>query len=244
MKELDILYVVGDGSLYDDAELRYSLRSIEKNCEGFGRVFIVGKLPRFVKNVVHIPCDDPYDEAHKNIAYKIAHAVHNSNLSEDFAVLSDDHFYVRPYDFRTIAPYCKGDLPVDAKNKSGYWRSLTDTRRWLTAHGYPAKNGSQHCGHWYKRSLFLQVEKEMLAPGYDFAHGIEPHSVMLNAMRLYLDIKPVERKDIKIIEFKDTADLKAQIGGAFCFSISDSAMACGLKRILGRWYPKKSRWEK
>ena len=68
---MDLLYVVGGGSKHNNAELRYSLRSIEKNCTGYDRVFIVGQKPEWVTNVEFYPCDDPYDCTHKNMMHKI-----------------------------------------------------------------------------------------------------------------------------------------------------------------------------
>lgn len=244
-KKLDLLYVLGDGSYKNDIELRYSLRSIEKYCEGYGRVFIVGRKPRWVTNVEFIPCDDPYDHAHKNITHKIMTAVRDSDISEDFVFQADDHFYVRPYDFRDIAPYIKGDLPPVAKPESStYYKSLTDTRVWLSAHSYPAKNGSQHVGMWLKKSLLLQIERDIITPGLKSPYGFEISSVMVNAMRKHLDIKPMERRDVKIIGFDDVDDLQAKIGDAFCFSIYDAAFPCGLEKILRKWYPRKSTYEK
>ena len=44
---MDILYVVGTGSKWDNNELRYSLRSIDKYGINIDRVFIVGTKPDF-----------------------------------------------------------------------------------------------------------------------------------------------------------------------------------------------------
>ena len=40
---MDVVYILGKGSVWKDNEIRYSLRSIEKHLTGFDRVFIVGQ---------------------------------------------------------------------------------------------------------------------------------------------------------------------------------------------------------
>ena len=57
---MDILYVIGKGSEWNNNELRFSLRSIAKYGKNIDRVFIVGYKPDFVSDeVTFIPCDDP-----------------------------------------------------------------------------------------------------------------------------------------------------------------------------------------
>ena len=52
-----------------DDELRYSLRSVEKHLKNFGKVYIIGNLPSFLKDVVHIPYDD-VDRSKETNIYK------------------------------------------------------------------------------------------------------------------------------------------------------------------------------
>ena len=52
---VDLVYVLGKGSRWQDNELRFSLRSVSKNLSNVGQIFIVGQIPDFVKNCVHVP---------------------------------------------------------------------------------------------------------------------------------------------------------------------------------------------
>ena len=52
---MTVVYVLGTGSKWKNYELLYSLRSIEKNLKGFTDVVIVGELPSWIQNVIHIP---------------------------------------------------------------------------------------------------------------------------------------------------------------------------------------------
>lgn len=40
---MDVCYVLGIGSLYDNLELRLSLRSLEKNAKNLESIFIIGE---------------------------------------------------------------------------------------------------------------------------------------------------------------------------------------------------------
>ena len=57
---MDILYVVGRGSTWNNNELKYSLRSIAKNGINVDRVFIVGYIPDFInrEEVICLPFED------------------------------------------------------------------------------------------------------------------------------------------------------------------------------------------
>jgi hypothetical protein len=85
---LDIIYKYR-ADLSHWHELRYSLRSLS-NLTDKGKVYIVGDLPQWACNVVHIPCDDPYkDNKDANLIRKLLKAC-DSDISDDFMQMSDD----------------------------------------------------------------------------------------------------------------------------------------------------------
>lgn len=244
---MDLLYLLGSGSRHNNVELKYSLRSIEMYCTGYKRVFLVGEKPEWITNVEYFPSDDLYDCTHKNMMKKILDACHYTDISEDFVMQGDDHFYVRPYDFSKIVPYEKGELPTQFKDREvapKYRTSLIDTRNWLISHGYPYMNGSQHCGMWFRKSLFLEIESELLLPAFGFKYGLESSSIMSAALNKHLGIPYEHRKDCKIKDFSSEEHLQERIGDNFCFSIYDGAFNNGIEYILDKWYPKKSKYEK
>ena len=49
-----IPYILGE---YDGLELRYALRSIEKNCTDPCNVILIGDKPAWCKNVRHVPVE-------------------------------------------------------------------------------------------------------------------------------------------------------------------------------------------
>lgn len=86
------LYPLGRGSRWDDNELRYSLRSIEKNCPG--DVTIVGYCPRWVKNVQHVPFN-PVDGTKLSREY-CAMLGAMPYVPNEFVFMNDDFFIMEP----------------------------------------------------------------------------------------------------------------------------------------------------
>lgn len=245
MKKQDQLYVLGNGSRHNDIELRFSLRSLEQNCKGYGRIFVVGRKPEWLTNVDFIPCEDNMGAAHKNIMKKILLAC-ESDISDWFTLQADDHFYVRPYDFRRNRPYNKGELKpalAELEDVTEYRLSMVDTYHYLHDNGLPTMNGSQHCGCVFNKTLVQKLEDELFRPTLDYKYGIEPSSLMSACINKYLGIPYEYRKDIKISEFCGEQDLRGRIGDNFCFSIHDRAFQNLILPILQRWFPKPSIYE-
>lgn len=47
---IDLVYILGSGSQWRNNELRFSLRSVQKNLKGYRNIYIVGENPGFLKN--------------------------------------------------------------------------------------------------------------------------------------------------------------------------------------------------
>jgi hypothetical protein len=104
----DLLYILGTGSRWQDNEIRYSLRSAQKNFP-HRRVVVVGEHPSWMCNIKHIGCKDHYgDKKLKNSIYKLATALRDPHLSQQFVLMNDDFFFMKPVDI--VEPACKGLL--------------------------------------------------------------------------------------------------------------------------------------
>ena len=53
---MDIVIPLGTGSRWQNNELRFALRSIEKYLTGYDKIFIIGECPSYLQNIIHIPC--------------------------------------------------------------------------------------------------------------------------------------------------------------------------------------------
>jgi hypothetical protein len=141
-KKIDIVYPLGDGSCWDDNELRLSLRSLEKYFKPHvGKVFILSNArPRWIQNIEHIHCvESSGSNAVKtvNVINKLKKICTNINCSEDFVLMNDDFFFMRHMD--EIPNYCRGSLAELINRhptKAGYYyRALCATKSRLEAMG-------------------------------------------------------------------------------------------------------------
>ena len=244
---MDILYVVGTGSNWQNNELRYSLRSISKYGRNVGKVYLVGYKPEFVSgDVIHIPCNDIYLAKHKNIMRKVIAAVEKSGIDSHFLISSDDHFYIEETDFDNYPIFYKrkeinGTLSEeDASN--GYKISLVQTRKLLERYGLPVWQTNPHCNtHFvtdiYRRNRYLFDEAMTLE------HGGELNCIMGNLL-VANGAEPVKRKDIKMCHYDGTDSTNAFLSVRDCFSIGDKALELGIDRYIENLFPDKCRYEK
>jgi len=89
---MDYVYICRSG---DNDELRYSLRSIEKNMPK-GRVWVVGHRPIWYIGDF-IPVDD-IGGKFDNIVNCIKTVSENNNISDNFILMNDDFFALNPID--------------------------------------------------------------------------------------------------------------------------------------------------
>lgn len=152
--KIDIVYILGVGSAWNNNEIRFSLRSIEKHGLDAGNIFVVGEKPSFISDkIIHIPALDIYNpmvNADGNIAHKVGLACADNRISEDFLFINDDHILLKPVNLKSIPYYHKGDLNSTNTYPPewfgvNYWRSrLKYTRDQLNFKGLTAYNFDCH----------------------------------------------------------------------------------------------------
>lgn len=112
---MDLVYLYKRCPL-SDIEIRFSLRSAEKFLK-FDRVFIVGDKPKiFNDKVIHIKCADDQKNKHLNIKKKIDCVVNRADISDDFILMNDDFFLLKPFD--TIPYFYNMTLKERVENPS------------------------------------------------------------------------------------------------------------------------------
>lgn len=266
----DILYVLKkqDKSTYED--LRYSLRSIDKNCLNVGKVYLVGAIPTWIntKTVTCIPYEDHFVRKHKNILDAIMHAVSHSDIGGDsqhgmFMYSSDDHFYIKAntnMEWGASPVWFCGDihsgkdisdLEKHGKHVGNWLRSMVQTRAVLSSNNFNCLMLSQHANTWFSRELMNESRFGNLVyeAQNNTEYGCEPSCLMGNYMltrhpEWIGELK--HRKDLKIPDDKMGIDELCAIlnSGRECVSGSDMAAGGELSRALTRMFPDKCRYEK
>jgi hypothetical protein len=95
---MDVVYILGSGSLANDEEILYSARSLCKNMLDMGTVYVVGDSPKHLPGATHFQMQDAYPEGWKNVYTKIIKACSIPELSEEFLLMNDDFFMTEPFE--------------------------------------------------------------------------------------------------------------------------------------------------
>lgn len=243
---MDILYIIGTGSEWNNNELKFSLRSIEKNGVNVGRVFLVGHKPDFVSDAVtYIPCDDPYDMKHKNILRKVVYAMEHSDIGSHFLISSDDHYYVQKVDFDKLPVYYRNeDMPdkvVGRQIWSEYHKSLRETRWILTDAGLPTYQTNPHCNTHFNAEIYLR-HKDLFDKAMALEYGGELNCIMGNLLIHYGE-KPVHFIDSKLSRKSSLEDIATRVKVTNCLSSVDNIATSELAKYLQKTFNKKSIYE-
>ena len=172
-QNMDVVYVLGNGSAWNNNELRFSLRSISRNLGNVRNVVVVGERPEFLNDVVHIPAEDifnPVVNADGNIITKVLAACNDERVSDDFLFINDDHLVIKPVDVQDVPALHKGDMTTfsDKYWKLNYWRGrLKRTMEVLISEGYPAMHYDCHTPILFNKNIFKEVVRR-----FDYAEGI------------------------------------------------------------------------
>lgn len=109
----DIVYILRDGK---NEELRYSLRSVERNYP-HKRVIFYGGKPDGIEPDLFVPYAQPGDTKWEKVRNTIELICKNDNLSEDFILFNDDFFIMKPVE--TPTNYYDGTLDEQIKTIEG-----------------------------------------------------------------------------------------------------------------------------
>lgn len=211
---MDVVYILGSGSLVKNEEIRYSLRSLERNMLDIADVYIVGEKPEFLKDFIHIPSQDLSPEKWRNAYKKIKIACADSRISEDFLLMNDDFFMLEPFNGAEFPFYA-------LKNSNGGTDGL---------HSFHI-----HCPMRIRKLWYSQMPLDMLAKG---RHS--PRTFYAN----FYKAPPTFCEDFILRVGEGCADFDVRTKKSPCFSIGDTAMLYEPFRLwLDNLFPEPSRFE-
>jgi hypothetical protein len=162
---IDIVYpLIRSGSRIDDAELRYSLRSVVQNVRlPLGQVYLFGHRPRWIHDVVHVSMEDKADKA-MNLREKYLRMTTMPELSDPFLLLDDDHLFLRPAS--EIPVHTRGMLADYQKEfrSTSYGRYLATTYRQLVKEKLPLRNYQIHYPMLIRKPILARAVAMMTGP--------------------------------------------------------------------------------
>lgn len=236
---VSVVYAMGQGSTWNNYEIRYSLRGVEKHLSNVKDVWIVGWRPPFLKDVNHIEAWDPSYIPDTNIIRKILKACNHPDVTEDFLFINDDHFVLSDFDAAafpyyyvvTLLEYIRGrGIPLI---QDGYGRRAKATYDLLMSKNRPTKYFDIHYPILYNKQKFKEIfeaipdkKLEDPNPGY-VIKSLYANSLMIEGEPLVRDCK-----------FKDPPP----DGKHKCLS-TFPAVSAAMYQYLQYKFPNPSRWE-
>lgn len=195
-----------------DLELRYSLRSLDKFMP-HKRVIIAGDKPTCVNRLVRFVRVPRGTDRYQSSTANITAAVEQGVETDEFVVMHDDIFLLRPWIFRhenrgTIEEYLASGLP-----RGLYRLHIEWTRDILKAHGVtdPMWFGL-HTPTVYERGKLLELIREFRGQRY-----------LLRTLYHNLFPQPsYRREDVKVRQWLSTPPADLDV-----LSISDTVAASG-----------------
>lgn len=232
-----IIIPLGTGSRWNNTELRFALRSVEKHLTGYGDVFIVGDLPDWCRNVEHIPCYDQGDKTYdkeRNIYTKIMAACNDERVTDDFLFMNDDHFLLQDYEAGKFPYYCDGWLS-EFLTVTDYKHTVANTIEIYK--DWHAVYFDIHCPIVYNKKIFEYYLSDL---DWSKRFGYCIKTIYCNST---IAFTAFDYPDLKINEVYSADQIRKLITGRPWFSIGDRAREGGLLKVLQELYPKKSKYE-
>ena len=249
---MDVVIPLGGGSKWRNNELRYALRSIEKNLSGYDKIFIIGECPEWVycnvvsytetkcgllyscnnEGVIHIPQKDTPGRKEFSIWSKIMKAVNSEICSKDFLFTNDDIFFIKPIHTGAIQYYYEGTLQEKYERSHGHYKAAIGN----------VINVSQgtniyadiHTPIIYNKELFKERTSVMWEKEYvikSLYSGYETHNTAFMT-------------DCKINKIMTEDEILGKIHGRYFFSIGPYGVCPAMNKVLNKLFPNKSRYEK
>lgn len=192
---MDILYTIANK--YDGEELKYSLRSLVNIPHD--RVFVVGYLPRWLKNVIHIPTEQTGTKW-ENVPRNLRVACNDDRLSANFILMNDDFFILEPIKRPTKELNLNLGTFQDVLTRlnkihdtpTNYMRGMAETSELIKAQGVSEPlSYEMHTPFIYNKKKLLKV---LDLPGADKISCLQHRSLYGN---LYLK-GGEKQKDVKV----------------------------------------------
>lgn len=239
---MDVLYILGNGSRWNNNEIKYSLRSLEKHGKNYGRVFITGEKPYFINDqVIYNYQPDKYIPQINHLL-KVLWTFQNTDISDDILLMYDDVFFIKDIDVQNYPFYFRREETPDNFNISNtHTKSLIYTKNVLTTLGKPTKDFSLHCPITYNRQKFYEFYEKFKEYNdiYSKEFGLSARNAYANNLEIVGEYLP----DVKINRILTKRDIELKIEGRNVFSIGNNIISGGIVEFLDENYPNKSKWE-
>lgn len=207
-------------------ELKYALRSIEKNLTGYHDIYLIGDKPTWVKNVGFIHCSEESAKSASNIHRKILAAFKHLK-DERLLQWQDDIYLVKKLKVKEILYWAEGTLEDRMKTASGGYRRLIEETAFKVTMFTPYYD--VHTPIIYDRDKFLGCSRV-----YDW----NKKQLVKTTYCKFAGVMPSPYKDVKI---KDVG-VKIPDDMLF-FTTGPQSIDTKVMELFEREFPNKSKYE-
>lgn len=232
-KYLDIVYMVKD-AIYNE-ELRYSLRSVDKNFPHRDLWFVGGK-PMYLHPDKQIIINQKGKTKWDNVRNMLKIVAENNDITEDFVLFNDDFFVMKPiaslpaFRYGTIYDLCKR---IERKNKgkpTPYTLRLKEMASILERDEKPTMNFELHVPIILNRNKLLKIIEAY--PGIKGTRSLYGNTYLVKQSKIM--------KDVKIFNSKTIPE-----ADSILLSTEDMSFKNGkVGEFIKQQFPFKSRWER
>lgn len=228
---MDIVIPLGTESKWADNELRFALRSIEKNLTGYRNVIIVGHCPKWVQNVVHIRKEDRAGKKQFSIFQKTLAAFDHPETTDTIAFWNDDHFLMEPMDVKDFRYWYDGTIDEWGQKAVGNYKNAINNTAGLT--GLNRFYTDIHTPILYQRAKF----RKLLDLDWSKEYVIKTAYTM-NEMGNFEHMD-----DLKVNKSLPYNQWVGKAKGRKFISIGPYGVCAGLVQLLTEHFPKRSKYE-
>ena len=229
----DIVYIVKQ--TLDNEELRYSLRSIAKYGKNYGKVCIIGGQYEGIVADININLRQVGSTKYDRVNNSIREVCVNSLISDDFILMNDDFFLMKPLDFSTFKPSYRCsmqeylDIIINNLNASEYTKRLAASMVALEAYGLETKCYELHIPMLFNKHKLLEVYGAF--PGFNGIRSLYGNYHKIGGQKIN-DCKVFTTSDnfIKNSKFLSTTDKTFRVGAVGEYIRSKFPNPCKFER--------------
>ena len=233
-------------------ELKYALRSIEKNCKFPHRVVIVGDCPDWVdtKEVLHMPIVIETNKENPkawNIIEKIRFITSQNQISDSFVMTYDDIVFSREITMGELSrPVALSKMPESFEFKtdaSAAWKTVfINTMKALLRNKMPMYNYETHCPRVFDKQKLADVFERF---GFEKRPYCFPSLYFNSYEKQPLLLSEKEDQCIKagLYSQESFEKLKDNLGEFFFTNWSDTMWSEKLEALLECMFPEPSKFE-
>jgi hypothetical protein len=244
---MDIVIPLGRNKIRNHWELRYLLRSLSKNFLELEKVWVIGDLPDWATNIIHIPFEDSLpNNKDGNIINKIISICSKPDLSEHFLRCSDDQLLLKPLISSQYGNYYDlSPFPVPPVNK--WYKRLVVTKMYCQKNNHMKSHNFDchiptivHKNHFlnfmtdkpYEKGLGMTINTLYFNQYYSKTLGVIPSYPLMPSIRANITYT-----------IQDADKIKSLLENNLVCCYSDYGMTKEFINQVQIMFPEKSKFE-